>query len=136
MLEALGINVEKIQNETDKITGKKKKKAHKTSPKSKPLKQEISQLDANQAINFFEALNDNSKKQVQEEKEEETPFGAQSIQETVSKNINWNQGIEGVVKRNLLIGNIEDAAEVALKGGRHAEALLLALMAEDPSVFD
>jgi len=35
MLDSLGINLEKIQAETDKLTGKKKKKANKTSPKNK-----------------------------------------------------------------------------------------------------
>lgn len=54
----------------------------------------------------------------------------------MSKNLNWNQGVEGVIKKNLLIGNIEDAAECAMKGGRHAEALLLALVAKDESVYE
>jgi len=56
--------------------------------------------------------------------------------ETISKNINWNQGAEGTIKWNLLIGNIEDAAECALRSGRPAEALLLALAAEDENVYD
>ena len=50
----------------------------------------------------------------------------QMITETVSKNINWDEGVEGIIKRNLLFGNLEYAAEVALKCGRTAEALLIA----------
>lgn len=46
--------------------------------------------------------------------------------ETVSKNTNWDEGIEGIIKRNLLIGNLEYAAEVAMKAGRTTEALLIA----------
>ena len=46
--------------------------------------------------------------------------------ETISRNTNWDEGIEGVIKKNLLIGNLEYAAEVALKSGRTAEALLIA----------
>ena len=46
--------------------------------------------------------------------------------ETVSKNINWDEGAEGIIKRNLLVGNLEYAAEVALKCGRTTEALLIA----------
>lgn len=46
--------------------------------------------------------------------------------ETISKNTNWDEGVEGIIKRNLLIGNLEYAAEVALKCGRTAEALLIA----------
>ena len=47
-------------------------------------------------------------------------------QEIISKNINWDEGAEGIIKRNLLIGNLENAAEVALKCGRTTEALLIA----------
>lgn len=46
--------------------------------------------------------------------------------ETISKNTNWDEGVEGIIKRNLLIGNLEYAAEVALKCGRTTEALLIA----------
>ena len=48
------------------------------------------------------------------------------ITETVSKNTNWDEGVEGIIKRNLLIGNLEFAAETALKCGRTTEALLIA----------
>ena len=48
------------------------------------------------------------------------------VTETISKNVNWDEGAEGIIKRNLLIGNMEYASEVALKAGRTAEALLIA----------
>jgi len=28
------------------------------------------------------------------------------VTETVSKNTNWDEGVEGIIKRNLLIGNL------------------------------
>lgn len=80
--------------------------------------------------------NESTKKEVLEEEKEELPFGAQTIQETISKNINWNQGAEGIIKKNLLIGNIEGAAQCALKSGRTSEALLLAMIADDQQVFE
>jgi hypothetical protein len=46
--------------------------------------------------------------------------------EQVSKNVNWDEGAEGIIKRNLLVGNLEYAADVALKCGRTTEALLIA----------
>jgi len=49
-----------------------------------------------------------------------------TIQETVSRNINCDEGAEGIIKQNLLIGELEYAAEVALKCGRTTEALLIA----------
>lgn len=48
------------------------------------------------------------------------------ITETISKNTNWDEGVERIIKRNLLVGNLDYAAEVALKAGRTAEALLIA----------
>lgn len=48
------------------------------------------------------------------------------ITETISKNSNWDEGAEGVIKRNLLLGNLEHAADVALKCGRTVEAFLIA----------
>lgn len=44
----------------------------------------------------------------------------------MSKNCNWDEGAEGIIKRNLLLGNLEIAAEVALKCGRSTEALIIA----------
>jgi len=48
------------------------------------------------------------------------------VTETISRNVNWDEGAEGIIKQNLLVGNLEYAAEVALKAGRTAEALLIA----------
>jgi hypothetical protein len=45
--------------------------------------------------------------------------------ESVSKNINWNAGVERIIKRNIYIGNYEGAIDCALKSGRIGEALLL-----------
>jgi hypothetical protein len=42
--------------------------------------------------------------------------------------MNWNAGTEVMIKRNLIIGNFQYAAEVALKTGRTAEAFLIAKM--------
>jgi hypothetical protein len=48
------------------------------------------------------------------------------VTEQVSKNINWDEGTESVIKRCLLTGQIEEAAECCLKCGRVAEAFLIA----------
>lgn len=72
------------------------------------------------------------------EEEEKTKVDAKSseIKETISRNSNWNEGAEGIIKRNLLIGNIEGAAECALKCGRSTEALLLALCSNNENVLE
>ena len=48
------------------------------------------------------------------------------VHETVSRNANWNEGHENLIKKNLLIGNLQYAAEIALKCGRTTTALIIA----------
>ena len=75
---------------------------------------------------MFDDLISNKKLDVpkQEEKQEErTPM---TLTETISKNINWNLGSEKLIKDSLLIGDLDNAVEVAMKCGRDAEALLIA----------
>ena len=43
---------------------------------------------------------------------------AKTLQETVSRNANWDEGVEGIIKRNLLLGNLDGAVDCALKCGR------------------
>jgi hypothetical protein len=92
-------------------------------------------MTAESAADFFNQLGSKSATTTnnnaeEEKKEEEAPQTKESklvmVTETVSRNSNWDEGIEGVIKKNLLVGNLEYAAEVALKAGRTAEALLIA----------
>jgi hypothetical protein len=55
MFDTLGFNLEKIEQETDKITGKKKKKLVKTSE----VKQK-DKIDASSAQSFFETMSNQS----------------------------------------------------------------------------
>ena len=48
------------------------------------------------------------------------------MQETISRNTNWDESVESTIKQNLLIGELQYAAQVALKSGRSTEALLIA----------
>jgi hypothetical protein len=48
------------------------------------------------------------------------------ILETISRNANWDEGAEGLIKQCLLLGHLDHAARVALKCGRSTEALLIA----------
>lgn len=103
-----------------------------------PKQPEFKPMTAESATDFFNQLgskaattsNNNAEEQKIGEREEEAAAPAQAkmtfVTETVSKNSNWDEGVEGIIKRNLLIGNLEYAAEVALKAGRTAEALLIA----------
>ena len=57
-----------------------------------------------------------------------------TITEKITKNINWNVGIEKIIKKSLLIGEISSAVELLFKNGRESEALLIASF--QPDVFE
>lgn len=48
--------------------------------------------------------------------------------------MNWNAGVEKIIKENILVGNYEGAIDCALKCGRNAEALLIAY-SKSPELF-
>ncbi len=41
-----------------------------------------------------------------------------NVLEQISRNVNWNEGVEKIIKNNLIIGNLEGAIECCLKCGR------------------
>ena len=45
---------------------------------------------------------------------------------TGSKNLNWNAGVEALIKKNLLINNYQGAIDCCLKVNRVYEAFLIA----------
>lgn len=93
-------------------------------------------MTAESAADFFNQLGQAEPKPAAQPKQEEKKPTEENLldgsrhevhlTETVSKNVNWNEGPEKMIKRNLLIGNLQYAAEVALKCGRTTEALLIA----------
>ena len=132
----LNIDKDDVFDEAVRFSGKKKNKP-KNNKHDSTLKTHggLEGLDAKQANTFFEDLAKNTDKREEEKKTEVKVVGKVS-QETVSRNANWDEGAEGIIKRNLLIGNVEGAAECAFKCGRVAEALLLALQAPNEETFD
>ena len=88
-------------------------------------------MTAESAFDFFNQLGAQAgvpkapPQAVEEHKQPEVHTTATTT-ETVSRNANWDEGLEGTIKRSLLIGNLEHAAEVCLKAGRTTEALLIA----------
>lgn len=104
-----------------------------------PYAQNLGSMSAESAFDFFDNLGKKSEVEkvvpvqqpkVQQKAPEEVVTNQNEVytQESVSRNVNWNVGSESMIKRNLLIGNYQYAAEVALKIGRTAEAFLIAEM--------
>ena len=83
-----------------------------------------SEFEESLSLENAEAFFDNlGKQEVKEKKERKGSAtaelgGNQGYIEQISRNTNWNEGIEKIIKQNLLIGNLEGAVECALKAGR------------------
>lgn len=141
LFTALGYDKETLKQETYNYIGKKVNKAAAAKTRDfsslQAQKKEALQQGKDDALSFFSEMTSKAEQQ----KESPSPNAnkgpnAQTINntekpnlitETVSKNINWNQGSEKLIKQSLLTGDLESAVEVALKCGREAEALLIAV---------
>lgn len=76
-------------------------------------------MSKEEAMGFF----DNLGEKTEEEKKPSRKSRLESVDslgmiERISRNINWNDGVEKIIKENILIGNLEGAVECCLKCGR------------------
>ena len=127
IMEVLGFDKNNIIKKAENYTGKYYVTRATTTTNHK-VESDFKPLTAEEAEDFFGNLGRKGSKDVtgrlsasMTEIDDEY-----TTQENVTKNTNWNAGIEKVIKTNILIGNIEGAVDSALKCGRVAEALLLA----------
>ena len=144
VIEALGLNRNDIIKQAENYTGKThRKKDEGSSPKTanstkiqKNNNYDFTLMSNKDAEGFFDQLS-----QVSTQKNDpKAKVGGNSSElrkesscdqeimalDTISKNVNWDAGIEKIIKQNVLIGNYEGAIDCALKCGRNGEALLLA----------
>jgi protein transport protein SEC31 len=132
VLEALGLDPAKIMKETELFTGKKKSKVDdKPSKKADPVVSFTNeQMSAGEVEDFFNSAGQPPKAAP---KVSSSPMPAarveefkQTLTETISRNSNWDEGGERLIKENLLVHNLECAIDCALACGRTAEALIIA----------
>jgi protein transport protein SEC31 len=132
VLEALGLDPTKIMKETELFTGKKKSKVDdKPTKKADPVVSFTNeQMSAGEVEDFFNLAGQPPKAAP---KVSSSPMPAarveefkQTLTETISRNSNWDEGGERLIKENLLIHNLECAIDCALTCGRTAEALIIA----------
>jgi len=139
VIEALGFNKSDIIKQSENYTGKTHRKKEEGSPKQTTSSTKVQKNNCSGFISmtneaaedFFAGLS-----QVSNQKKEQTPKLNELRKESqdqenmalemISKNVNWDAGIEKIIKQNILIGNYEGAVDCALKCGRNGEALLLA----------
>ncbi len=81
----------------------------------------LGSMSNEEAEGFFSNLIEAPAKQEATRKssnKEPVPTELAGIVERVSRNINWNEGVERVIKQNLLIGNLTGAVDCCMKCGR------------------
>jgi hypothetical protein len=122
----MGFDKTKLQNEVYNYLGKKIQKDSKK--REIQNRNNINLTKTDDAEDFWGKLSNTTtvSKNPETPKENLPQEKPQFVIEQVSKNINWNQGAEKLIKQSLLIGDLESAVDVALKSGRDAEALLIA----------
>jgi protein transport protein SEC31 len=128
--KALGFDKALIVKETEKFTGKKResevapKSWRRGSGQDSFAFAELSVLDAENFFNKAGVFGEDTTK-TPEPKSSTFDF-SQVITETISRNVNWDEGGEKLIKENLIIKNLECAIDCALQSGRTAEALIIA----------
>lgn len=142
LFTALGYDKETLKQETYNFIGKKINKAATAKTRDfsnlQAQKKDTLQQGKDDALSFFSEMTSKAEQQKDPSPSSTNHKGPNSqtinnaekpnlITETISKNINWNQGSEKLIKQSLLTGDLESAVEVALKSGREAEALLIAV---------
>ena len=118
LFKAIGYDKNKLQSDVFQYIGKLPIRDQTNRPQPKKIIENDS-LNFEKVFDDLYKKQDNSSKQPEDRPEEKQPM---TITESVSKNINWNIGPEKLMKDSLLIGDLENAVEVAMKCGRDAEA--------------
>ena len=76
-------------------------------------------LSKEEAEGFFTDLGE----KVEDKKEKPRRSTVENLEnlgavEHISRNMNWNEGVEKIIKQSILIGNLEGAVDCCLKCGR------------------
>ncbi|CAD8082703.1 unnamed protein product [Paramecium sonneborni] len=129
-LATLGFSVKEITQQTENYTGKRHSKKDDQNKKKNQAPQrpaiDFATITDQDADSFFNDLTNQSINKQQQTNSSRNQDVEIFQSEQVSKNTNWNVGVEKIIKDNLIVGNYEGAIDCALKCGRSAEALLLA----------
>ena len=134
IMEFLGYDPKNIKSECERYTGKKSQTSKMDNNPFNKNETPLEAISLVEAENFFDRIGRESNQSQKGRKSSTGEIVNPSVNlstEVVSRNSNWNDGIERIIKDNLLIGNMEGAVDSALKCGRSAEALIFASFGGD-----
>ena len=117
----MGLNREEFNNEIASALGISSKKKENIQDLYMPQVEESAE-DLNKL--FEKPIEQNVPRKLSTSaKDSELP---NTISEELIKNINWNVGNEKIIKKSLLLGDLESAVQLLFKNNRYCEALLIA----------
>ncbi len=131
VLKALGFDPQTITNEAELYSGKR---ITGMPASTLPETANMGSLSKEEAEGFFTTLVESVPAKKEPEKDSRSrgvSMESLGAVERISRNMNWNEGVEKIIKQSILIGNLEGAVDCCLKCGRAAEALILASFAGD-----
>ncbi len=75
-------------------------------------------LSKEEAEGFFTDLGEKKEEVKEKPKARAESLENLGVVEHISRNMNWNEGVEKIIKQSMLIGNLEGAIDCCLKCGR------------------
>ena len=122
-----GLNKEEFSNEISTALGHSKKKENMPKLYMPPVEESTEDLDK-----LFNApVEKENPRKTSINKDTELP---NTITEEIVKNTNWSVGNEKIIKKSLLLGDLESAVQLLFKNNRYSEALLIA--STKPELFE
>ncbi len=84
----------------------------------------MASLSKEEAEGFFSNLVDPEPQDPTPTRKASIPHEAGMAMEQISRNTNWNEGVEKLVKQNMLVGNLPGAIDCCLRCGRSVNVVL------------
>lgn len=131
----MNIDENEIEKVTEKITGFSYVKSGQTKNDSSNVKErQIAEITEEEAMDFFNNIGKDDEEGKSGSKLEINIKSSHFIQpeeqdnevKTISINKDWNKGLEKLIKKNILVNNVEGALDLALKANRVFEAFMIA----------
>ena len=78
----------------------------------------LESLSKEEAEGFFSNLVEAAPQRKEVPRSRGSSLAEMGAMEHISRNMNWNEGVEKIIKQSILIGNLEGAVDCCLKCGR------------------
>lgn len=133
-LLVLDIDTDEIMRNTEQITGSSYHQTEKSPKEKTDMTKKLGGIQEDEALDFFADLGKQNDENACDMLENvpansflEDPAKDDLVAQNFALNKNWNKGLEGLIKKNILMNNYEGAIDLSLKAHRVFEAFVIAL---------